>query len=52
MAAEITEVLCIADTIFADARIYYLTHPEEDANGKLKMKTAGKIVDSLVTPEG
>ena len=52
LAAEITEVLCIADTIFADARIYYLTHPEEDANGKLKMKTAGKLVDSLVTPEG
>lgn len=52
LAAEITEVLCVADTIFADARIYYLTHPEEDANGKLKMKTAGKLVDSLVTPEG
>jgi len=52
LAAEITEVLTIADTIYADARIYYMTHPEEDNNGKLKMKTAGKLVDSLVTPEG
>ena len=52
LAAEITEVLTIADTIHSDARIYYMTHPEEDSNGKLKMKTAGKLVDNLVTPEG
>ena len=52
MAFEINEVLTIADQIQGDARIYYLTHPEEDANGKLKMKTAGKLVDNLVTPEG
>lgn len=52
LAAEITEVLTIADSIYSDARIYYMTHPEEDNNGKLKMKTAGKLVDNLVTPEG
>ena len=52
LAAEITQVLTIADEIQSDARIYYLTHPEEDNNGKLKMKTAGKLVDNLVTPEG
>lgn len=52
LAFEINEVLTIADQIQGDARIYYLTHPEEDANGKLKMKTAGKLVDNLVTPEG
>ena len=52
LAAEITQVLTIADSIMSDARIYYLTHPEEDNNGKLKMKTAGKLVDNLVTPEG
>ena len=52
LAAEITSVLTLADELKGDARIYYLTHPEEDANGKLKMKTAGKLVDNLVTPEG
>lgn len=29
-----------------------MTHIEEDKNGNIKMKTAGQLVDNLVTPEG
>lgn len=52
MAFEINKVLTIGDGLDEDKRIYFLTHPELDKNGNEKMKTAGQLVDSLVTPEG
>jgi hypothetical protein len=52
LADEINSVLTCADEFADDARIYFLTHIEEDKNGNIKMKTAGQLVDNLVTPEG
>ncbi|WNA15542.1 hypothetical protein [Acinetobacter phage HFM1] len=33
-------------------RIYILSHTEETAQGKVKIKTVGKAVDQYITPEG
>jgi len=33
-------------------RVYVLTHPETDANGIMKMKTVGALVDKALTPFG
>ncbi len=52
LAAEITQVMQIADEIDGDGRMYFLTHIETDNNNNIKMKTAGQLVDKLVTPEG
>lgn len=52
LADEVNKALTVADEFADDARIYFLTHIEEDMNGNIKMKTAGKLVDNLVTPEG
>ena len=40
------------DSIDDDMRVYILTHTDTDENGFVKMKTAGKLVDNLLTPEG
>lgn len=35
-----------------DLKIFALWHPEIDNEGKMKMKTVGKMVDDYLTPEG
>ena len=52
LAAEVDALLAFPDTLPDDVVVYYLTHTEEDANGNTKMKTAGKLIDNLLTPEG
>ncbi len=52
LAKEIFDLFNFIDTLPENVRVYILTHTEEDANGNLKMKTAGKLLDNLITPEG
>lgn len=52
LAKEIWEVMKHPDTYPDDVRVYFMSHTEEDQNGLIKMKTAGKLLDNLVTPEG
>lgn len=35
-----------------DLRVYFLSHTEETASGKIKMKTVGKLLDEKITLEG
>lgn len=52
LAKEIYDLFKSIDDLPEDVRVYFLTHTEEDANGNIKMKTAGKLLDNLITPEG
>lgn len=52
LAKEIYDLFKSIDELPEDVRVYFLTHTEEDANGNIKMKTAGKLLDNLITPEG
>ncbi len=52
LALVVHELFEFIDTLPNDIRVYILTHTEEDANGNIKMKTAGKLIDNLLTPEG
>ena len=52
LAKEIFDLFKFPDTLPDDVTVYFLTHTEEDQNGNLKMKTAGKLLDNLITPEG
>ncbi len=40
------------DNMHEDIRVYIMTHTDEDDTGRVKMKTAGKLIDNLLTPEG
>ena len=40
------------ETLNPDMRVYIMTHPDVDDNGIVKMKTAGKLIDNLLTPVG
>ncbi|WP_174889714.1 ATP-binding protein [Candidatus Williamhamiltonella defendens] len=35
-----------------DLRVYFLSHSEDTASGKIKMKTLGKLLDEKITLEG
>ena len=52
LALVVHELFEYVDSLPNDIRVYFLTHTEEDANGNIKMKTAGKLIDNLLTPEG
>lgn len=52
LAKEIFDFFNFFDSLPEDVRVYILTHVEEDSNGNIKMKTAGKLLDNLITPEG
>ena len=52
LARDVYSLLEFTDSLPEDIRVYILTHIEEDANGNIKMKTAGKLIDNLITPEG
>ncbi len=52
LAASYYNLLKSIDEAESDARVYIMTHTDQDENGIIKMKTAGKLVDNLMTPEG
>jgi len=41
----------IQDEVDEDVRVYILTHTQDD-DGKVSMKTAGKMITNTITPEG
>lgn len=41
----------IQDEVDEDVRVYIITHTDEQ-DGFTKMKTAGKLIDNTITPEG
>ncbi|MCF6330271.1 MAG: hypothetical protein L3I99_01830 [Sulfurimonas sp.] len=52
LAKDVHSLMEFIDMLPEDVRVYVLTHTEEDSNGNIKMKTAGKLIDNLLTPEG
>lgn len=52
LAADVYKLLNKPDTLPEDVFVVFMTHIEEDSNGNTKMKTAGKLIDNLLTPEG
>jgi len=46
------EVLKEANDLPEDVRVYVLSHEDEDENGKVKMKTIGKMLDEKITLTG
>ena len=52
LAKEVYDLFEFIDTLPEDVRVYIMTHVDEDVNGNLKMKTAGKLLENLITPEG
>jgi len=40
------------DSLPANIRVYIMTHPDEDSNGIMKMKTVGALTDKALTPLG
>ncbi len=40
------------DNMNEDIRVYIMTHTDTNDLGEVKMKTAGKLIDNLLTPEG
>ena len=51
MADHIWQIIMAATHLPDDFRIYFLAHTEE-AEGKIRMKTAGKMLHEKLTPEG
>jgi len=52
LAKSYYNLLKTIDEVDSDARVYIFTHTDQDENGMIKMKTAGKLIDNLMTPEG
>lgn len=46
------EVITALTNLPDDVRVYVLSHTQEDDNGRVKMKTIGKMLDEKITPEG
>lgn len=46
------EVITALSNLPEDVRVYVLSHTQEDDNGRVKMKTIGKMLDEKITPEG
>lgn len=47
-----TLIKFVIDRLSDDVIVYFLHHTETDANGKLKAKTVGKMLDEKLTVEG
>ena len=52
LAVEFNDLMNHIDNMHEDIRVYIMTHTDEDDTGRIKMKTAGKLIDNLLTPEG
>ncbi len=52
LASDFNDLMNHIDNMHEDIRVYIMTHTDEDDMGKIKMKTAGKLIDNLLTPEG
>ena len=52
LAAAFNDLTNFIEDMDEDMRVYILTHTDTDENGAIKMKTAGKLIDNLLTPEG
>ena len=52
LAADFSDLMNFIETLNPDMRVYIMTHPDVDDNGIVKMKTAGKLIDNLLTPVG
>ena len=52
LAADFNDLMNHIENLNEDMRVYIMTHPDVDENGIMKMKTAGKLIDNLLTPEG
>ncbi len=52
LAVDFNDLMTHIDNMNEDIRVYIMTHTDEDDIGRIKMKTAGKLIDNLLTPEG
>lgn len=52
LAKEFSDLMNFIDDMHEDMRVYIMTHTDTDDNGFIKMKTAGKLIDNLLTPAG
>ena len=52
LAIDFDSVIKTIESIDDDIRVYIMTHPDEDENGMIKMKSSGKLIEKLLTPEG
>ncbi|MCD6434870.1 MAG: AAA family ATPase [Clostridiales bacterium] len=52
LAVDFNNLMTHIDNMHEDIRVYIMTHTDEDDIGRIKMKTAGKLIDNLLTPEG
>jgi hypothetical protein len=52
LAQEFQQLMDHIDNLNEDMRVYILTHTDTDEMGAVKMKTAGKLIDNLLTPAG
>ena len=52
LSKDFNDLIKTIENIDEDIRVYFLTHTDMDENGFMKMKTAGKLIDNLLTPEG
>lgn len=52
IGAKMWHVINTATECAGDTRVYFLSHTESDAMGKVKIKTIGKMLDEKVTLEG
>ena len=49
---EFNNLMNYIDNMNEDIRVYIMTHTDTNDLGEVKMKTAGKLIDNLLTPEG
>ena len=49
---EFNNMMNHIENLDENMRIYILTHSDVNDLGQIKMKTAGKLIDNLLTPEG
>lgn len=52
IAKSAWQVFQKAGQLAAHRRVYILSHTQTDDNGQIRMKTVGKMVDSMIVPEG
>lgn len=52
IAKNAWEVFQTAGRLADHRRVYILTHTQTDETGQIRMKTVGKMVDTMIVPEG
>ncbi len=52
LAVAFNDMMNFIETLNDDMRVYIMTHIDTNELGEVKMKTAGKLIDNLLTPEG